>query len=223
MTTPNIERIEFTIIGTGFSGLGMAIQLQKKGRNDFRILEKAQDVGGCWRDNTYPGCCCDIPSHLYSFSFEQSPDWSRKYPPQAEIYAYLQGCAEKHNLTEKIRFNSDVTEIRFCDDSKRWLLSLSSGDKVSARFVMMGKGPLHLPNLPDVKGLEQFEGDVFHSSRWDHRCDLSGKRVAVVGTGASAIQFIPQIAGQVEQLHVYRHTGLVPIQIMKKIKYLIKF
>ena len=206
MIEKNISEVEIAIIGTGFSGMGMAIRLQQSGRSNFLILEKASDVGGCWRDNTYPGCCCDIPSHLYSFSFEQSAEWSRKYPPQQEIYHYLQRCAEKHNLIPKIRFGSEVVETRYCDDRKRWLLTLQSGDQILANFVIAGKGPLHIPNLPQVPGLESFKGRVFHSSQWDHSYDLDGKRVAVIGTGASAIQFIPKIAETVKQLHVLQRS-----------------
>ncbi len=194
------------IIGTGFSGLGMAIKLKQANRHDFMILEKAQDVGGCWRDNTYPGCCCDIPSHLYSFSFEQKPDWSKKYPPQAEIYQYMRDTAAKHNLTPHIRFGQEVVQIRFCDKTALWQIHLQDGSVKTARFVIAGKGPLHVPSIPNIEGVEKFAGTSFHSSLWNHDYDLSGKRVAVVGTGASAIQFIPQIAGKVKELNVFQRS-----------------
>ncbi len=206
MSREDIKKVGVAIIGTGFSGMGMAIRLQQSGRSNFTIFEKASDVGGCWRDNTYPGCCCDIPSHLYSFSFEQRADWSRKYPSQNEIHQYLKSCADKYHLLPKIQFNSDVVEIRYRDQDKLWMLSMASGEKVLAKFVIAGKGPLHIPSLPAIDGLESFDGEVFHSSQWDHSFDLKGKRVAVVGTGASAIQFIPQIAPKVNQLHVLQRS-----------------
>ncbi len=206
MSDSSTKTVKLAIIGTGFSGIGMAIRLKQLGRDDFTIFEKAEDVGGCWRDNTYPGCCCDIPSHLYSFSFEQRAEWSRKYPSQGEIHQYLKDCAEKYQLHSKIQFNSHVIEIRYHDRDKLWMLTMASGEKVMANFVIAGKGPLHTPNLPSIDGLESFSGCVFHSSQWDHSYDFSGKRVAVVGTGASAIQFIPQIAPKVAQLYVLQRS-----------------
>lgn len=194
------------IIGTGFSGLGMAIKLKQSGRDDFLILEKQQEVGGCWRDNTYPGCCCDIPSHLYSFSFESKSDWSKKYPLQNEIYEYIKSCASKYDLYRHIQFGQEVKEIRFCDETSLWHVHLKDGSQRIARFVIAGKGPLHVPSLPNIPGIDQFAGESFHSSQWRHDIDLTGKRVAVVGTGASAIQFIPQIASKVKSLHVFQRS-----------------
>lgn len=197
---------ECIIVGSGFSGLGMAIELKNSGRHDFVILEKAADIGGCWRDNTYPGCGCDIPSHLYSFSFEQRPDWSRKYPLQREIHQYLQHCVEKYALAPHLRLNAEVIHLRYLDEPRLWQVELADGSRLQARFVMLGKGPLHVPSIPRLPGLERFTGKVFHSSHWDHGYDLRGKRVASIGTGASAIQYIPQIAPQVAGLTVFQRS-----------------
>ncbi|MGI6873791.1 flavin-containing monooxygenase [Amycolatopsis sp. 3B14] len=201
------------IVGTGFSGLGMAIQLRKEGREDFVILEKADDVGGTWRDNTYPGCACDIQSHMYSFSFEQNPNWSRSFSPQPEIWDYLRGVARKYDLYERTRFGQEMTGARWDPDEHRWHVTTKNGDTFSGRFLVNGVGALHLPQIPDLKGIERFQGKTFHSAQWDHDYDLRGKRVAVVGTGASAIQFIPAIAPEVEQLHVFQRT---PAWVMPK-------
>ncbi|MBC9252392.1 hypothetical protein A9179_19135 [Pseudomonas alcaligenes] len=197
---------EYLIVGSGFSGLGMAIQLKRSGREDFLILEKAADVGGCWRDNTYPGCGCDIPSHLYSFSFEQRADWSRKYPLREEIHAYLQHCVNKYGLDPHLRLNCTVQRLRYLDAEQVWQVELVDGSSLRARFVILGKGPLHVPTLPELPGLERFTGAVFHSSHWDHGYDLRGKRVASIGTGASAIQYIPQIAPLVAELSVFQRS-----------------
>ncbi|NQD91520.1 NAD(P)/FAD-dependent oxidoreductase [Pseudomonas sp. CrR25] len=203
----DVEEVrEFAIVGTGFSGLGMAINLKKSGRHDFIVLEKAKEVGGCWRDNTYPGCACDIPSHLYSFSFAQKPDWSRKYPPQKEIHAYLKNCAEKYEIGPHIRFDSTVERLVYLDDKQLWRVELAGGGSVLARFVILGKGPLHVPSLPNLPGLQSFTGKVFHSSNWDHSYDLRGKKVASIGTGASAIQYIPKIAPIVSELSVFQRS-----------------
>jgi cation diffusion facilitator CzcD-associated flavoprotein CzcO len=201
------------IIGTGFSGLGMAIQLKQAGRHDFVILEKAQDVGGTWRDNTYPGCACDIPSHLYSFSYEQNPEWSRLYAGQREIWDYLRICADKHNLREHIRFGVKVTGAVFDDDSKRWTVRTEGGDTYTADAMVAGIGALHIPSVPDLPGMERFQGESFHSAEWNHDYDLTGKRVAVIGTGASAIQFVPEIAKQVDKLTLFQRT---PAWVMPK-------
>src|SRR3954470_3439176 len=201
------------IIGTGFSGLGMAIQLKQAGRHDFVILEKAQDVGGTWRDNTYPGCACDIPSHLYSFSYEQNPEWSRLYAGQREIWDYLRICADKHNLRGHIRFGVKVTGAVFDDATLRWTVRTESGDSYTADAIVAGIGALHIPSVPDLPGMERFRGESFHSANWNHDYDLTGKRVAVIGTGASAIQFVPEIAKQVERLTLFQRT---PAWVMPK-------
>lgn len=197
---------EVAVVGAGFSGIGMAIKLKQAGRDDFVILEKAGDVGGTWRENSYPGCACDIPSHLYSFSFEPNPDWTRHYPRQQEIWDYLRRCVDKYGLTRHIRFNTKMAAAEFDDATRTWRLTTDSGELVRARVVVAGLGPLHKPAVPDLPGLDTFAGRTFHSAQWDHDYDLTGKRVAVIGTGASAIQFVPRIAAQVEQLHLFQRT-----------------
>jgi cation diffusion facilitator CzcD-associated flavoprotein CzcO len=206
-------RVHTVVIGTGFSGLGMAIQLKRDGQDDFVVLEKADDVGGTWRDNTYPGCACDIQSHMYSFSFEQNPDWTRSFSPQPEIWDYLRRVTDTYGLRRHIRFGTEVTGARWDVDENRWHVTTAAGDEYVARFVVSGIGGLHIPNVPALPGIEEFEGTAFHSARWDHSYDLEGKRVAVVGTGASAIQFIPRIAPAVGKLTVFQRT---PPWIMPK-------
>jgi cation diffusion facilitator CzcD-associated flavoprotein CzcO len=205
------------VIGTGFSGLGMAIQLKKDGRDDFVVLEKAADVGGTWRDNTYPGCACDIQSHMYSFSFEQNPRWSRSFSPQPEIWQYLRDVTDRYGLRRHIRFGVEVTGARWDADENRWHISTSEGD-YTARFLVSGIGGLHIPNIPKLPGIERFRGKAFHSAQWDHDYDLTGKRVAVVGTGASAIQFVPRIQPDVAKLTIFQRT---PPWIMPKPDYAI--
>jgi cation diffusion facilitator CzcD-associated flavoprotein CzcO len=194
------------IIGTGFAGLGMAIELQRSGEQDFVVLEKADDLGGTWRDNQYPGCACDIPSHMYSFSFEQNPRWSRMYAEQREIWDYLKGVADKYGLRRYISFGTEVTGAQWDADAKVWHVSTDRGDTYTARALVAGVGALHIPNVPVLPGIEKFQGKTFHSAQWDHDYDLKGKRVAVVGTGASAIQFVPKIAGDVAELSLFQRT-----------------
>ncbi|OXM48833.1 4-hydroxyacetophenone monooxygenase [Amycolatopsis thailandensis] len=201
------------IVGTGFSGLGMAIQLRKEGREDFVILEKADDVGGTWRDNTYPGCACDIPSHMYSFSFEQNPGWSRAYSPQPEIWRYMRDVAAKYDLHRFIRFGQEMTGARWDADENRWHVASKSGEEFVAPALVAGVGALHLPQIPKLAGIERFKGRAFHSAQWEHDYDFKGKRVAVVGTGASAIQFVPRIAKDVAELTLFQRT---PPWIMPK-------
>jgi cation diffusion facilitator CzcD-associated flavoprotein CzcO len=170
------------------------------------VLEKADRLGGTWRDNTYPGCGCDVPSLVYSFSFAQSPDWSRSFAGQPEIQAYLERTAEDYKVTDRIHFGTEVKNARWNDDTQRWHLDTSGGE-YTARVLVAGAGPLHEPNLPDVPGLDSFEGNVFHSARWDHDYDLTGKKVAVVGTGSSAIQFVPEIQPKTERLYLFQRTA----------------
>ena len=203
MSAPDVE---VAIVGTGFSGLGMAIQLQKANRSSFVLLEKAGEVGGTWRDNHYPGCACDIPSHLYSFSFEPNPRWSRMFATQPEIFDYLRRCADKYNLRPKIRFHCAVERIEFDDREAFWRISIAGGATLTARYVVLGIGPLSRPTLPSIPGLETFAGKRFHSTEWDHRYDLDGKTVAVIGTGASAIQFVPEVAQRAKRLHLFQRT-----------------
>ena len=201
-----MESVRVAVIGTGFSGLGMGIQLKKAGIHDFVILEKAGDVGGTWRDNSYPGCACDIQSHMYSFSFEQNPNWTRSFPTQQEIWQYLRGVTDNYGLRKHIRFGFELAGARWDDDEQRWLLRSTTGEEVRAQFMVAGMGALHLPNIPKLPGLDRFQGPKFHSADWDHDFDLRGKRVAVVGTGASAIQFVPKIAPDVAELHLFQRT-----------------
>ncbi len=201
------RELPIAIIGTGFAGLGMAIQLKLHGYHDFVVFESADGVGGTWRDNTYPGCACDIPSHLYSFSFERNPNWSRQFSPQAEILEYIEGCVEKYDIGPHIRFRTRVDEARWDEARARWLIETSTGERFVAKVLVGGTGPLRVPNKPDIEGLESFDGAVFHSAEWDHDYDFEAKRVAVIGTGASALQFIPQLAPQVASLHVFQRTA----------------
>lgn len=193
------------IIGTGFSGLGMAIALQKQGVG-FVILEKADDIGGTWRDNSYPGCACDIPSHLYSFSFEPKPDWKNPFSYQPEIWDYLKGVTEKYGLRRYIEFNSLVDRAHWDDDEHRWHVFTADGREYVAQFLISGAGALHIPSMPDIEGRDEFAGAAFHSAEWDHSVDLTGKRVAVIGTGASAIQIVPEIIDEVAKLQLYQRT-----------------
>ena len=200
-----IPHHDVAIIGTGFGGLCMAIQLQRDGRDDFVLLERGADVGGTWRDNHYPGAACDVPSHLYSLSFEANADWSRKFPTQPELYAYLRDVTDKHGLRPHIRFNARVDSARFDSGRGVWQVQTAQG-ALTARVLVAANGGLAEPKLPDIPGVERFAGKTFHSSQWDHDYDLSGKRVAVIGTGASAIQFVPEIAERVGRLDVYQRT-----------------
>lgn len=195
------------IIGTGFSGLGMAIQLQRSGRDDYLIVEKADAIGGTWRDNTYPGIACDIPSLMYSFSYEQNSKWTRAYSGGQEIWDYLEDVSDKYGLRDKTRFGVELSSARWDADEGVWQATAANGDTFTARILVSGIGALHIPNIPDLPGRDEFEGAAFHTAQWDHGVDLSGKRVAVIGTGASAIQVIPQIAPEVEELRVFQRTA----------------
>ena len=200
------ETVDIAIIGAGFSGLGLAVRLREQGVEDFVILERNADVGGTWWANTYPGCACDVPSHLYSFSFAPNPDWSRTYSPQPEIRAYLERVARERDLYRSIRLGTSVTGADWDDAAGRWALATSAGP-LSARVLVAAPGPLTEPSLPDLPGLASFAGTTFHSARWDHGHDLRGERVAVIGTGASAIQLVPAIQPDVAQLHVFQRTA----------------
>lgn len=200
------KQCEYAIIGTGFAGVGMAIALTKHGRDDFLVIERAKDVGGTWRDNHYPGAACDVPSHLYSFSFEPNTEWSRVYPSQPELHRYLREVTDRWRLRDKIHFNHEMLEARFDEVQQRWLIRCSNGLTVSARYLISGNGGLAEPRLPDIPGVESFAGHHFHSADWDDNYALEGKRVAVIGTGASAIQFVPEIAGKPEQLDIYQRS-----------------
>lgn len=200
-----VRHAHLVILGTGFSGLGMAIRLKQRGYNDFVVLERASEVGGTWRDNTYPGCACDVHSPLYSFSFAQNPDWSRVYSKQAEIRDYLRDCAERFGILPHISWNTKLLEAVWHEDEQRWHLTTTQG-RFTADIFISGNGPLNEPAIPSLPGIEHFEGTVFHSAQWRHDYDLQGKRVAVIGTGASAIQFVPQIQPLVNQLCLFQRT-----------------
>ncbi|TCN44480.1 cation diffusion facilitator CzcD-associated flavoprotein CzcO [Kribbella orskensis] len=191
------------VIGTGFAGIGMAVRLKQAGYHDFVVLERAEDVGGTWRDNTYPGCRCDVPSHLYSFSFAPNPDWSSTFSPQPEIEAYLRKVTDRFRVRPHIRFGHAVESAHWQGD--HWLIHTNQGD-FTADLLLSGMGPLAEPSYPKLAGIESFEGEIFHSAQWNHDLDLSGRKVAVIGTGASAIQFVPAIQPDVEELHLFQRT-----------------
>lgn len=197
--------VHIAILGAGFAGLGMAIRLKQSGQNDFVVLEKAGDSGGTWRDNTYPGCACDIPSHLYSFSFALNPHWSHAYSPQSEIWDYLRRCARRFGILPHIQWNSELLDATWNEDDQRWHITTVQG-QLLANILILGNGPLSELSLPAIPGIASFEGVLFHSSRWRHDYDLTGKRIAVIGTGASAIQFVPRIQPKVAQLFLFQRT-----------------
>jgi cation diffusion facilitator CzcD-associated flavoprotein CzcO len=197
--------VRVAIIGAGFGGLGVAIALQRAGHRSFVVLERASAVGGTWRDNSYPGCTCDVPSHLYSFSFAPNPDWTRSFSRQPEIWDYLERVTDRYGLRRKIRFEVAVTEARWEASHARWRIGTSRGD-ITADVLISAAGPLSEPRVPDIPGLDSFPGPVFHSAYWDHDFDLTGKRVAVVGTGASAIQIVPEIQPKAGRLVLFQRT-----------------
>ncbi len=192
-------------MGAGISGIGAAIRLRDNGFGDLVILEKADAIGGTWRDNTYPGCACDVPSALYSYSFAQKPDWSRVFAPQPEIAAYVRETAVRFGVLGLVRFGEGVESASWDEPAGHWVVRTPKTTYL-ARYVISCAGYLHEPKIPKIPGLPEFSGKVFHSSRWDHEHDLRGRRVAVIGTGASAIQFVPQIQPKVERLYLYQRT-----------------
>ncbi|MFG2264917.1 flavin-containing monooxygenase [Streptomyces sp. NPDC048720] len=199
------EHVRVAVIGSGFGGLGAAVRLRREGITDFVVLERADSVGGTWRDNSYPGCACDVPSHLYSFSFAPNPDWPRTFSGQEHIRAYLEHVADVFGLRPHIRFGAEVKLMRWDGERLRWEIETARGT-LTADVVVSATGPLSDPKVPEVPGLESFPGKVFHSARWDHDYDLRGKRVAMVGTGASAIQIVPAIQRQVGRLTLFQRT-----------------
>ncbi|MGH8973327.1 MAG: flavin-containing monooxygenase [Acidimicrobiia bacterium] len=205
MNRESPEQVRIVIIGAGFAGLGMAIRLKQAGIDDFVVLERAADVGGTWRDNSYPGCAVDVQSHLYSFSFAPNPNWSQVYAPQQEIWEYIRSVAGAHDVLGHVRYGHEVTGGEWDDAAQRWVVRTTAAT-FEAQFLISGMGPLSNPVPPDIPGLETFAGHSFHSARWDHDHDLSGKRVAVIGTGSSAAQFIPEIQPRVRELLVFQRT-----------------
>src|SRR4051812_17743389 len=200
------RHLHVLIIGSGFAGLGAAIRLLEDGQDDFLVVERGSEVGGTWRDNTYPGAACDVPSHLYSYSFELNPKWSRSFSPQREIQDYLRSVAAKYDVGRRHLFDTEVTLARWDGRAHRWLVDTTKGN-FTADVLVGAVGALCEPSLPAIKGIENFRGEVFHSARWNHDADLKGKRVALIGTGASAIQIGPEIAKDVAHLDVYQRTA----------------
>jgi cation diffusion facilitator CzcD-associated flavoprotein CzcO len=200
-----MTHVRVAIVGSGFGGLGTAIRLKQDGIDDFLIFEKSDDLGGTWRDNSYPGCACDVPSHLYSYSFALNPDWSRSFSGQAEIWAYLRRCVERFGLERHLRFGHEVRAADWDEAAQRWRIETARGT-FTADAVVAAAGPLSEPATPDLPGLESFAGAVFHSARWDHDLDLTDRKVAVIGTGASAVQFVPVIQPKVDRLRLFQRT-----------------
>ncbi len=201
-----MTEVRVAIVGAGLGGLAAAIHLRRAGYRDLVVLERSSELGGTWRDNTYPGCACDVPSALYSYSFAPNPDWSRFYSPQPEIRRYVQDVARREGVDECVRFGADVLGASWDDAAQRWQVTTSAGD-YSAQLLVSATGPWSEPVFPDVPGLERFEGHAFHSSRWDHDHDLDGTRVAVIGTGASAVQFVPEIQRRAAHVSVFQRTA----------------
>jgi len=196
------------VVGAGFSGIGTAIKLGQAGFGDYRVIEAGDGVGGTWYWNTYPGIAVDIPSFSYQFSFEQSAHWSRTYAPGHELRAYAEHCVDKYGIRSKIRFNTKVLAARFDDDHDLWRVQIDPGGDITTRFLVNASGVLTVPKLPDIDGVDSFAGITMHTARWDHNQDLTGKRVAVIGTGASAVQVIPEIAPIVKHLTVFQRTPI---------------
>lgn len=202
----NVADFPIAIIGAGFAGIGTAIRLRQAGIESFTMFERAAEVGGTWRDNTYPGAACDVPSHAYSLSFEPNPRWSRKFAESGEIQKYLVGLAGKWKLREHLRFNTEIADARFDESKGTWTLTTKTGERFTARVVVSCVGGLVDPKLPDIPGIGNFKGQLMHTARWNHSYDLTGKLVAVIGTGASAVQVVPSIASSVGRLHVFQRT-----------------
>jgi cyclohexanone monooxygenase len=205
-TAPLPTHVRHLIVGAGFGGLAMAIKLHEQGRSDFLVLERGSDVGGTWRDNTYPGAACDVPSQLYSYSFALNPDWSRSFSPQPEIQAYIQKTATQAGVLDRFVFDTNVDDATWDESAQVWRVETSRGP-LTADVLVSAAGALSDPKNPDIEGFESFQGEVFHSAKWNHDYDLAGKRVAVIGTGASSIQIVPEIAKQVAHLDDYQRTA----------------
>jgi cation diffusion facilitator CzcD-associated flavoprotein CzcO len=204
MSDASPQEVTFLVIGAGFSGLGAAVRLARAGYRDLIVLERAGDVGGTWRDNLYPGCRCDVPSNLYSYSFEAKPDWSETFPSQPELWEYLRGIARKYDLGSYLRFGHQVTSARW--DGRRWLVTTGRG-AFAARYLIAGVGALAEPSPPDIPGIGTFRGTIMHSARWDQAWQPTGQRVAVIGTGASAIQIVPSIQPHAAHVTVFQRTA----------------
>lgn len=197
--------VRVAVLGAGMSGICMGIQLRMHGIEDFVVLEKSDDVGGTWRENTYPGIACDVPSHVYSFSFELNPNWSQAYSPGAEIWAYCERCVDKYDLRRNLRLGAEVTELRF--DGDRWQITTTAGATITADVVVSGLGGLHRPNHARIPGKDEFKGKIFHTAEWRHDYDLADRKVAIIGTGASAAQVLPGIANDVAEVTVFQRSA----------------
>ncbi|GAA3358228.1 NAD(P)/FAD-dependent oxidoreductase [Saccharopolyspora gregorii] len=202
-----IRQPHVAIIGSGFAGIAVAAQLKRAGHTSFTIFERAPGVGGVWRDNTYPGAACDVPSHLYSYSFQPEPTWRRRFAEQPEILRYLRRCVEQNRLTRHLRLNTSIESAAYDEKARKWRLRTGSGDVVEADVLVPAVGQLSEPVVPNLPGLDEFDGPAFHSARWDHQLDLRDKRVAVIGTGASAVQFVPAIADRVREMTVFQRSA----------------
>ncbi|MFC8275937.1 flavin-containing monooxygenase [Streptomyces sp. NPDC057271] len=198
--------IQVAVIGAGLAGLCAAIRLKQSGISSCTVFEKAEEIGGVWRDNSYPGAGCDIPSCLYSYSFERHGAWTRTYAEQPEILDYIRRCAQRNGIRPHIRFGTEITHARFDESTGLWRLRSASGEQYEARVLVTATGQLNRPRLPDLKGMDDFRGTAFHSARWDHGHDLTGRSVAVIGNGCSAVQFVPRIAPVVERLRIFQRS-----------------
>ena len=205
-STPLPSHVSVFVIGAGFAGLGMAVKLAERNETDFLVIDRGDDVGGTWRDNTYPGAACDVPSQLYSFSFAPNPEWTRSFSPQPEIHSYLRNVAARAGVLDKFRFGVSFDDAAWDSEAKVWRIKTSRGS-LTADVLITASGGLSEPKMPDIDGIDSFQGEVFHSARWNHDYDLAGKRVAVIGTGASSIQIVPAIAARVSHLDVYQRTA----------------
>ncbi|MFD8084139.1 flavin-containing monooxygenase [Kitasatospora sp. NPDC059722] len=202
---PVLRHLKVAIIGTGFSGLGTAIRLLQTGTDDFLVFERADDLGGTWRDNTYPGCACDVQAHLYSFSFARNPHWKSTFATQSEVHDYLRDCAHKHGVLPYLRYNHELLTAHWNDTHHHWDLH-TTGGRYTTQFLITGTGYLSTPAIPDIPGIHTFTGTLFHSAQWNHHHNLTGRTIAVIGTGASAIQFLPHIQPQAARLDLYQRT-----------------
>jgi cation diffusion facilitator CzcD-associated flavoprotein CzcO len=202
-----VSDVDVLVVGCGFAGLCMGVHLKQAYPGLFLIIEKGNDVGGTWRDNRYPGCSCDVPSHLYSLSCASKADWSRMYPSQPELLAYLRDVADCHGLRQHIRFSTAMERAEWSERDSLWRVATTTGDVLTAKVLVSGVGALHVPALPRLPGLDKFQGVTFHSAKWPSDCDLRDRRIAVIGAGASAIQFVPQIASQAKKLYLFQRTA----------------
>lgn len=200
------KQTDVAIIGAGFAGLGTGIELKKSGLRDFVIFEGEEGVGGSWRTNTYPGCACDVPSHLYSYSFEPNPNWPEAFSRQEDIRQYIEHCADKYEMKPFIRFSTRVTDATFDEEKGRWIITTNDGQITEAKVLVPATGALSHPKYPEIKGMDKFKGPALHAARWDSSIDLRGKKVAVIGSGASAIQVVPNVAAEVAELKVFQRT-----------------